>query len=225
MPRVQAPSTIIPEIMISTQNAAGFMNTDQALNQLNNTPSGFSLMQEIIKHSKDTKHVKIYVQHVEDSHTHPVLSEKQAIKTNLFLSDVNEESLDAARKFALKKGFRKGEGSSAIVYWNPAESYVGSSFGHTVSAMNHMGDSRFQLANELVHAMRILKGTYTDDKSIAGSTDEEMRGIGTMNYENEFISENKIREQSGYQLRAYYPVVSNVQGNTPSNTRPGPSLR
>ncbi|NIG12917.1 hypothetical protein F3J37_01645 [Pantoea sp. Al-1710] len=225
MPRVQAPSTIVPEITISTENAAGFMNTDHALAQIGNTQSGATLLSEIVKYTKDTKKVKIYIQHTEDSHTIPVLSNKQAEKTNLSKSYHNEESLDAARKFALKKKLTKGEGASALVYWNPAEAHISFSQGYTQYSVNEGGVNRFQLANELVHAMRILKGTYTDDKTIEGSTNEEMRGLGVFQYENEPISENKIREQSGFYLRAYYPVVTNVSGNTGSNTRPGPSLR
>jgi len=147
-----------------------------------------------------------------------MLTHDQMNKLNLHSDQPHEVLINAARPLALKKGrFMKGEGTRATVYWNPHENpstvplmhhvtqtsaltLVGSDSGRT----RVVGLVEANLVHELIHAMRILKGTYTDDTSPEGRANEERRALGVNEFANEGISENAFRREMELPLRAWF---------------------
>jgi len=219
MPRIFAPSHNHPDILINTISVENYFEIDNALSRIKETPSGSSLLKQIDDNCKNGKRVQIYATANTLSHTIPELTVRQSENNRHRLGGLLSEEM-LARELAVKKGKFKASGTSAKVIYNQFFESVAYSQGHTQTEMTSEDDNDSTLFHELVHAMRILKGTYTNDMSPKGYEDEMLRAIGVMQYENEPISENKFREQTGLQLRSFYEVTTNVN-NTNMTRRPG----
>jgi len=96
----------------------------------------------------------------------------------------------------------KGEGTSAIVYFNPMKGVEPNKFGEVQSAPNHFGN-HFTLGHLLIHAMRMMKGNYQGqdlekyNPNRAHQLREENRAMGLGEFYRRPISVNKMREQTG----------------------------
>lgn len=215
--RIQGQSNVVPKITINTVSEDNFHEVDAALQRIKNTPSGESLLKSISKHSRNGKSVIIHIVAFESTQTIPTLTNKQAIR----FKDV-EDKENVARNLAVKRGYCKAKGTSATIKYNQFWEEVGMSNGFSYEDIiqDDADANDTTLFHELVHAMRIIKGTYTDDNSLYGHEDEMLRAIGSMQYADHPVTENKFREQTGHQLRAFYPVHINVD-NTNMTFRPG----
>jgi hypothetical protein len=220
-------SVVEPSIELHTPTELGQIDLNFALARIKNTPAGTALLNEIRENSIKTKQIRIIANPLESNQVYPELSHKQMEQMPREVMVYPEMRDYKARNFALKKGFFKGEGASARIIYN--RSRVDSSvFGirdeEFIAEFNENGvglpNNDPTLFNNLVHAMRILKGTYTDDNTLEGREDEEVRAIGNGDYKGFPISENEFRQQIGFPLRAYYPDVTNDQSR-PLMQRPG----
>jgi len=214
---MQVYSNVARGVVIEAHNEADYIQAETALGNLARDDVGRNLLNEIMKHSTHSKQAKVYVTHACDTYTIPTLSRQQVSKTRIPYSETNERSIQAARQFALKGRFTKGDGSSATVFWNPSEQPQPGQLGGrnryrdsqlTLVGMDSRvtmidGNSEVTLAHALIHAMRIIKGTYTDDLTSSGSLNEERRAIGVLEYAEEPISENALRQERQMPLRAW----------------------
>jgi len=196
----------------------GIDYAENTLANLKSTTVGRNLLSEITRHSQNGREVKIFVSEHARSSTFPILTHDQMNKLNLHSDQPHEVLINAARPLALKKGrFVKGEGTRATVYWNPHENPSTTPLMHHVaqtSALTLVGSDsgrtrvvglvEANLVHELIHAMRIVKGTYTDDTSSEGRANEERRALGVNEYANEGISENAFRREMELPLRAWF---------------------
>ena len=218
-------SVAVPGIKIYARNRDDYDRADSSLAMLADSTVGVNLLNEILRHSSHGRQVTVFVTRGTHSNTVPKPTQNQMNRLGVFHSDPEHVHVNAARPLALKGRVMKGEGTSATVYWNPDE--------RTPTLPRHMhvthdrqplssqltlvpydsnrtyvsGTPEATLAHELVHAMRILKGTYTDDLSDEGKSNEERRALGVMEYANEPISENALRREQQMPLRAWYPSV------------------
>ena len=221
-------SIIEPSIELHTPTELMQIDLNFALARIKNTPSGEALLREITKYSQNTKQVRIIATPLESNDVIPELSHSQMIKApaDIMRNPVARDQM--ARQFALKKGRSKGEGASARIVYN--RSRVDTSVQNLrdeefIAEHNENGiglpNNDPTLFNNLVHAMRILKGTYTDDTTREGITDEEARAIGAGDYEGNPISENAFRQNVGLPLRAYYSGVETTRNFINMMKRPG----
>jgi len=214
---MKVQSSFVPSIRLEGSNA-GISYADLTISNMMSTTVGLNLLKEITRHSNNGREVKIFVSENSRSSTVPMLTPDQMNKLHLYSDQPHEVLSNAARPLALKKGrFLKGEGTRATVYWNPHENpstvplmhhvaqtsaltLVGSDSGRT----RVVGLVEANLVHELIHAMRILKGTYTDDNSPEGRANEERRALGVNEFANEGISENAFRREMELPLRAWF---------------------
>ena len=222
-------SSIEPSIIIEANNEQDASNVDVALSRIKTTESGKSLLKAITQNSSSDKQVTIRNNGFDLNNTIPQLSEKQLKKYQSQINEGHQTNEDFARQLSLKRKYTKGEGTSALVTYNPNVIDLCVKGTDHFVPMNYMDpntpfrNNDMTLYSFLVHAMRILKGTYTDDLSENGHDDEEIRAIGNRQYADEPISENAFRKEKNYPLRAYYETdnMFNVVGIA---QRPGPSL-
>jgi len=218
-------SIAAPGFIIHARNRSDFDLADSALANLVNSTVGLNLLNEILRNSSHGRNVTVFVTYAMNSNTFPKPTQNQMNRLGLLPSDPEGVKVEAARPLALKRRFMKGEGTSATVYWNPNErtptlprhihvtadrqplnselTLVGIDSNRTYIE----GTSFATLVHELVHAMRIVKGTYTDDLSDEGKSNEERRALGVIEYRNEPISENAFRAEQQMPLRAWYPSL------------------
>lgn len=102
---------------------------------------------------------------------------------------------------ALKKWIFKGPGTSVEVTWNPYSSLALNAQG-IPTGMSYQDDSTsfIGLAHELVHAYRILRGTYLGGSNIK----EETRATGIGDSASKKFSENSIRAEHSLPRRNAY---------------------
>jgi len=220
---INQQSIAVPGIFIHARNREDYDKADSALANIASTEVGVNLLNQILSHSNHGKQTTVTVRGWANSKTIPMPTQNQRDSMNIYYSDGEEILSAAARPLALKGRFLKGEGTSATVYWDPNErqptlprhAHVTEDCHPFSSQLTLVGVDRERtfiggtneacLVHQLVHAMRIMKGTYTDDLSDAGKSNEERRALGVMEYANESISENAFRREITIPLRAWYP--------------------
>ncbi|PPC63831.1 hypothetical protein C1Y41_04090 [Pantoea sp. ICBG 1758] len=226
------PSRLATEchaLYLSTNSIESLDEIDNLVSIIRHTQAGNSLLKEIEWYSRNGKNVKITTDSWGASHTRPLLTEFQAQKHGLRALSYDATSLNKARELAVKKGKFKAEGTYAEVTFNRIRGQTGNSLGYSLYDRYDPADNlepAANLAGELIHAMRIIKGTYTNDGTSEGIFDESTRSIGAFKHENKKITENKIRQELGLQARSYYPLSSNdaFGQDAGSQFRPGPSI-
>ncbi len=136
---------------------------------------------------------------------------RQASKFGILDSEFSRENNEKANQLAQKRALGlKGEGSAATIDWNAEQGLVLDENGVPISA-DDPSKSYLALAHEMIHASRIVKGTFTggngdpyDPASAAGK--EELRAVGLGEYQNKTPSENSIRQEHNEPLRTAYPI-------------------
>jgi len=192
-------------IKINAPDEFAFNEVNLALYRIKHTNAGHNLLSKIEKYSKNGKEVEVvYRTIVDDTHTVPTLTPKQAEKNNLMASPFHQMSISRAAQYARQGRISKGEGASATIMLNP--------WGHTlhhVSPQQLAGQEEnydSSLAHQLIRAMHIVRGSSLDDNSPVGREREMERAMGVREFADEPISENMIRMELGLPMRGSYPV-------------------
>lgn len=200
-------SVVVPAISIRHDDfthPVGRLQVDDALTKLASKANGLSLLQALNNNSSSSKGRLVEIKVTTDSsHAAAFLTREQRHKYKIDESEItlnNDKAVDILH--------RKGQGTSATVFWNPEVAVTLDAAGRP-SLVYDAQKSYLVLAHELVHAHRILKGTYTggvgdrqDRSTPAGK--EELRAVGLGKYKNEKLSENGIRKEHGEPLRKSY---------------------
>lgn len=196
-------SNVVPSIQLASPSKTSITSAEQALQRIKSRPNGNALLDEIASHSTNGKQLKIFVA----PHGGRMANVTRAV------DDINNPGQDNAQavKNASKGLFGKGKGASAEIDFNPSTSLRLDHEGNPTGIENSSDRAYLSLAHELVHAYRILKGTYTgsgdqmgfDPNSNKGK--EELRAVGLGKWQGEGLSENGIRAEQGELLRNSYP--------------------
>jgi len=228
-------SGVEPRILIQADTQVQINNVDAALLRIKLTDSGRSLLKEIHNNSDLLKRIKIINKPNDMNHVIPVLTEDQRNKFADRMHQTGEDEESVAREIALKGKYFKGKGTSAEVIYNSG--FIDQSQIAIIDNMKvdypifdpvqgpnspfGLPNNDMTLFNFLVHGMRILKGTYTDNLTDKGTIDEESRAIGEGKYFDKLITENRFRQEMQLPLRAYYVSDGTNVNFTLSTMRPG----
>lgn len=150
-----------------------------------------------------------------DTATRPVLSDAQAKKFNVSKDwRTPEHNARAYQAAAKKRMWRKGEGTSAMVDWNTSQGLTLDTDGVPLSTCDS-SKAYLGLAHELIHAYRMLKGTFTTDpngdsgdryRNGTGAAKEERRAVGLDEFANKKPAENSIRRENTEPERTAYAL-------------------
>jgi len=196
-------------ILIESDSENDAKKVNEALKQINASSTGANLLKQINDLSINGKMVIIKIVDNHESSTRPKLTEQQCTKhkvtNNHFDSNHNKIAANLAEK---KSVIKKGEGTSAFVVWNKTEYLSIDGLGFPTVVKNETL-SFITLVHELIHAYRILKGTYSgsygDVKDpTSPKADEEFRAVGIRGHENKKFSENTVRRDHDLPIRAHY---------------------
>ncbi|MCA8003354.1 XopG/HopH/AvrPtoH family type III secretion system effector [Burkholderia metallica] len=183
---------------------------DNALSLIRMGVTGCQLIEKLTSLSRGGKKVTIRPT-TGSATTRAALTEAQ-LKSRVYIKggDLDPLHNQAAVSLAQPRffGIVKGAGASAVINWNPDQSLVIDENGRASNG-NDEGRSYLILGHELVHANRILKGTYTGGASdrrdpATPAAKEERRAIGIGEFLGKTPSENSIRQEHGEPLRWRY---------------------
>lgn len=183
---------------------------NQALDRLKAGRTGGQLLDNLASLSRNGKKVTIRPT-TGSATTRAALTEaQQASRPRIAGDDRDPLHNKAAVTLAQPRFFGriKGSGARAIIHWNPDQSLDVDEQGR-VSSSNDERRSYLVLGHELVHANRILKGTYTGGSGdrydpATPAAREERRAIGIGEFDGKTPSENSIRQEHGEPLRKKY---------------------
>jgi len=204
-------SHISPNLIIEHYTKDDFLKAESALRKLNSKNNGRELLNQISSNSTNGKNVKIKVVSMAETTSRPKLTDVQISKYNVSENDTNILHNLIANKISQKKSFwRKGEGVSSTITWNPSIFVKVDSKGKAIKD-NDEDKAFVSLAHELVHSYRMLKGTYMGGitnrfKIFSRSGIEESRAVGIGTYFGNPLSENGIRFEHGIRLRGKYSL-------------------
>lgn len=137
----------------------------------------------------------------------------------------DQATLQKAIDLAQKKGlFRKGEGADVIVRWSPELSLKLNAQGKP-TGMEYMNTSEahLQLAQELIHAVRFMKGTSSVQIEKSGQATRKNRkelkravGLGIPG-SLKAVSTNNIRQQLGYPKQTGIALIADETPRAPDS--------
>lgn len=209
-----AKSHTAPFINIKYQTKSDYLKAESALAKLDSGPKGNQLIYELGRLSRNGKNLTIVASSITTTGAMPTLTKSQIKKYDMPESEYHIEHNNKAKELAQKRRFgRKGEGTSSIVRWNPSLAVNVTDKGLHV-AVNDEKQSFISLGHELIHAYRMMKGTYTGDNSDrytpgTGSYKEEQRAVGIGLNNKKSFSENSLRSEHSLNLRAKYVIDDN----------------
>jgi len=210
-----ARSHAAPFINIRYETKAELRKTEAALSKLDMGPNGNKLMFELNRLSRNGKTLTIVASNNTTTGALPTLTKSQVRRFGVSESEYDLEHNQIANKLAQKRRFGlKGEGTSAIVRWNPSLSVNVDNDGFH-SLVNDEKQAFISLAHELIHGYRMMKGTYTGgegDRYTEGTRaqKEEARAVGLGLHSKRSFSENSIRSEHSMNLRAKYMIDENL---------------
>lgn len=222
LPAFTGASTEAPHMQIEgTQEFHDSVNS--ALKKLKTVPDGRKLLSGFKRPSGKGNTVTITEVNHGTPYARPRLSEAQ--KSKYGNPNAHEEN-KKANELAQKRGFgRKGQGASAEVGWSSTQALDLDSEGRPkikdgVGTVDKPEEAHLALAHELIHARRIVKGTFTggpgdrhDPSTPEGKEEDRAVGIGSRRNASR-ISENSIRRQFDQPLRTQYKGVPQPPENT-----------
>ncbi|PPC63833.1 hypothetical protein C1Y41_04100 [Pantoea sp. ICBG 1758] len=204
-----APSNIAPQIKIVYRDVENYKDAERALIKLNSKPYGKGLLDKIKDVSVDDKRVCVVVGNDYTNRCHPILTQSQMDRLNI-KNPLERESLDKAAEMAhIKADKTRGEGSSSHVYWNPLHSTEISATGFPSRGFDK--EKNFvSLAHELIHGLHMMSGEWVGGhmENLANPNSleakEEFRTVGIGKFNHNPVSENAIRYEHNFPLRASY---------------------
>jgi len=205
-----ATSIIVPGININFENYEDFQHAESALYQLRSTRSGTLLLNRIRNLSDDDKKLLIKVnQNINTGHF-GFLTESQITTFGLPIDYNDPDHKSAVKMFSHRKvNGENGLGTNVLVSYNPNETVAIDVDGYPIN-MNDGLHAVAMLAHELVHAYHIMNGTslYSKPNDVwfrdKGQRLEEERATGIGEFRMEPFSENSVRRELGFPIRASY---------------------
>ena len=195
------PSRISDGILLQYFSPIENYKMESALGKIYNRDIGKKLIDKITELSTEDIKVKISVDYNSPSMCFGELNEGQKNKLGIYPGRPYHESVILAENISRKRGlFRKGEGVSTQLIWNPTDKTTDPDNRDETES-----ESFISLAHELIHCMRYMKGTsrannfnqYKDRESII----DEKRAIGLNQFQIKEITENNIRKEHGLPKR------------------------
>ncbi|NIG12922.1 hypothetical protein F3J37_01620 [Pantoea sp. Al-1710] len=204
MSQYSIQSAIAPFISIHHNNLDVMQEVDTALYKLERLPAGRALLGKLRNLSNEGRSLKIYASTRYKNIARPILTHSQL---NRYVVDATNNHQMQALAYNLCSNMRRGkvnrgEGTSAVVYFNPMMSRSPDPWGGAKRDPNHYGN-HFTLGHVLIHAMRMMKGNYQGGnmENYSGFRShqrrEEERALGIGEFYRKEISENKMRLQEG----------------------------
>jgi len=200
------PATASKSITIWSDNQYEYNEINNSITRIKNTQTGQTLLKQIenFVRYKSGKHVVINASVWNPTNTSAFLTTIQAHRRGHGEARNSQEALDCAKSIAVQGRLMKGEGTSAKISINPFMN----NFRRAQIQLNEQGFETEQnldgaLANQLIKAMHIVRGSSLDDGTEWGRKNDELRTLGTKKYPEETITENNIRIQMGMPMRAY----------------------
>jgi len=216
MELIRGPSSVAPFINIVSEYKEDTQRAESALEKINSKPTGKALLNEIKSLSKNGRNVEIQVSDNFDCHSIAFLTESQLKKYNISDPHGLESNLKAC-EISTKKGFmHKGEGVSVVIDFRPTDAIRFREDGTQVSYRNEK-EGFVMLAHELIHAMRMMKGTHISDFKVAkegsghSSEIEERRVIGFGEFSKKQFTENQIRKEHNLRERHSHDAVHDYE--------------
>ncbi len=182
-----------------------FQEVEYCLTKIVSGHAGHELLKTIKRYTRNDRYVIIlYDKH--KNYCSPFLSQQQLDNLG------NPDYLTAAgiaSRLATRRLLCRGHGASAEVHFCPFYSLKIDQDGYPSKDYSRPEKSYLALAHELLHAMRIMKGSASpaegdryDPRSPAGR--EELRVVGLSSFYGKRLSENSIRREHGEPLRLHY---------------------
>ena len=205
-------SRIAPHINIQYESNADYAKAESALGRINQGHVGSSLIRAIRDLTNNGRSLTINVNNQEMSQSFPSLTPNQVLKYNSNPScfDTNHNIL-ATRLASKTSTGMFGEGTGSVIDWNSSISVLTDRHGKS-KATKDESQSYISLAHEMIHSYGMMKGTFEGGGGIerynkgTSSNIEELKVIGITPYNNEYITENKIRGEHGLYSRTKYKV-------------------
>jgi hypothetical protein len=193
-----------------------------ALAKIAEGPVGRALLDQIARHEAEGKRVVVVLPAPgQESQTLPMLTaaqigatermnakgQKVTISPEYQNKQHNTLALRLSNRPLLGRGKRQGTG--AVVEWDPGSSLRLDARGRPTDLDGAADKSYLVLAHELIHALKIQKGTshvgWGDRHNpLMPAGREELRVVGLAWYGGKAITENKIRAEHGEPLRTQY---------------------
>lgn len=193
---ITSPSAHFPRVTLESGSPAGIQQAENALSRIASRPSGATLLNRL-DNLGDKGRVTILVGASGTSMPNTARPVPQA---------------HASTTAKLLK-FLGSNRSDAQVEWNPERALTLDSDGHPTGRERNPDKAYLSLAHELVHAYRIVNGSYTGHEGSGSGTDpstpkgkEELRAVGLGEFAKKAFSENTIRAEHGEPLRTSYPL-------------------
>jgi len=204
-----ARSHIAPFINIRYENKSDLRKTESALSKIDTGQKGNNLIYQLSRLAKNGKTITIVADRNTTTGTVASLTKSQIRKYGVSEHEYNIEHNQIANKLSQKRRFGfKGEGTSALIQWNPSLSVKVNNEGiHNL--VNDEKEAFISLAHQLIHSYRMMKGTFLGTESNryqegSNSWREQLRAIGLGNYSNHALTENSIRQEHSMNLRTRY---------------------
>ncbi|MBN3829505.1 hypothetical protein G3O00_38800 [Burkholderia sp. Ac-20384] len=175
---------------------------ERTLGEIGSKPSGGRLLEDLAEVSGKTGKRVLIRRSELHSRALPALDPNQVEKLK---PKTISENVALAGQFARKYGGVRGDGSSAVIMWNPLDKVDVDENG--VAAFRPgTGGEPFVLGHELIHAKRFMKGNAevpVGDRQDLDSPRgrEEARAIGLGEFSGRATSENALRAEHGLRLR------------------------
>jgi len=207
MTHLSIQSAIAPFISIHHNSLDVMQEVDTALYKLDRLPAGRSLLGKLRELATEGRQLKIYASTRYQNLAQPVLTASQISR---YVTDTQNSHQMNALAYNLCSSLRRGkanrgEGTSALVYFNPMMSRSPDPWGSPRRDENHFGN-HFTLGHVLIHAMRMMKGNYQGGNFQnyspfrTNQRREEDRAMGLGEFYRKPISENMLRKQEGLEL-------------------------
>ena len=191
---ITRPSAHFPSVTLESGSQAGIQEAENALNKIASRPSGATLLNKL-----DTLANKGRV---------TILVGASGTDMKNIARPVPQAHISTRAKLLRFLGSNR---SDAHVEWNPERALTLDDDGHPTGRERNPDKAYLSLAHELVHAYRIVNGSYTghDGPGTDPSTPkgkEELRAVGLGEFAKRPFSENTIRAEQGEPLRTSYPL-------------------
>lgn len=199
-------SCVCSGIFIELSCASSFaQETEKNLVKISQTESGKQVFSAITRHCQNGRYVIISAS--EKTYASPFLTDKQEEKYAQGSSVIEKNVI--ALELCRKQGMVKATGVCAQVYFNPNLSLDIDEQGWPCVNKHNPGDAFIALFHELIHGMKMLKGTCTNDGNDrydprTGAAKEEQRTVGIGQWATKMPSENSLRRELGKPLRLHY---------------------